>query len=134
MTMPPPAAISADRPDQGRPLIPAADRGATTVSDKVVARIAARAAHEALTTQNAAPPAQLGLAAPQSAVSVGNGAARLALSLDLPYPVDLAEASRELQHYVSDRVAHLTGLSVTEVALTIQHLIPSGRLDHKRVH
>ncbi|MER7982772.1 Asp23/Gls24 family envelope stress response protein [Streptomyces sp. NPDC095817] len=133
--MQPPAATSADRPDQGsRPPIPAAERGATTIPDRVVARIAARAAREALTTQNTASPAHLGLAAPQSAVSVGKGAARLALYLDLPYPVDLVDASRELQHYVSERVAQLTGLRVTEVTLTIQHLIPSGRLDHQRVH
>ncbi|MBT2511786.1 Asp23/Gls24 family envelope stress response protein [Streptomyces sp. ISL-98] len=116
-----------------RPPVPAAERGATMIPDKVVARIAARAAREALAGQTGATPAHLG-APPRSTVAVHGGAARLGLSLDLPYPINVAETSREVQHYVGERVGQLTGMRVTEVTLTIQHLVPSGGLEHRRVH
>ncbi|MBT2452522.1 Asp23/Gls24 family envelope stress response protein [Streptomyces sp. ISL-43] len=114
--------------------VPAAERGATVIPDKVVARIAARAAREALTGRTGTAPARLGLAPPRATVAVSSGAARLQLSLDLPYPVDIAEASRLVQNHVGERVAQLTGLRVTEVTLTIQHLVPSSGLEHRRVH
>jgi uncharacterized alkaline shock family protein YloU len=113
--------------------IPAAERGATVIPDKVVARITARAAREALAFQTGTSPARLGLIPPRSRVAVSSGTARLALFLDLPYPIDIARVAREVQHYVGRRVAQLTGLRVTEVTLTIQHLIPSGGLKHRRV-
>jgi uncharacterized alkaline shock family protein YloU len=116
-----------------RALVPAAERGATVIPDKVVARIAARAAREALAGQTGVPPARLELAAPRSSAAVSSGSARLGLSLDLPYPIDIAAASREMQHYVGERVAQLTGIRVTEVTLAIQHLVPSGGLEHRRV-
>ncbi|MFD3699652.1 Asp23/Gls24 family envelope stress response protein [Streptomyces sp. NPDC058646] len=113
--------------------MPAAERGATVIPDKVVARIAARAAREALAGQTGATPARLGLAAPRSTVAVSGGSARLGLSLDLPYPIDIAGASREVQHYVGERVAQLTGMRITEVTVTIQQLVPSGGLEHRRI-
>ncbi|KOU30823.1 hypothetical protein ADK53_27770 [Streptomyces sp. WM6373] len=106
--------------------MPAAERGATVVRDKVVARIAVRAAREALAAQDDTSPARTGLAAPRASVTVGGGTARLGLSLDLPYPIDLADASRRLQQYVSARVSQLTGIKVTEVTLAIEHLVPFG--------
>ncbi|MFE2328759.1 Asp23/Gls24 family envelope stress response protein [Streptomyces sp. NPDC059385] len=116
-----------------RPVLPAAERGATVIPEKVVARIAARAAREALATQADTSSAHVKLAAPHASVTVGSGTARLALTLDLPYPMDLARASRQVQQYVSERVAHLTGMRVTEVTLAIEHLVPSGGLEDRRV-
>ncbi|MFE9813119.1 Asp23/Gls24 family envelope stress response protein [Streptomyces sp. NPDC005548] len=122
------------QPAQGsRPPVAAAERGRTVIPDKVLARIAARAANEALTAQNGTPPTRMGLAAPQSAVSAGSGTARIALTLDLPYPIDLARASGALQRYVRERVAQLTGMRITEVTVAIEHLIPPGGLDRRRV-
>ncbi|MFD7539920.1 Asp23/Gls24 family envelope stress response protein, partial [Streptomyces sp. NPDC059819] len=74
-----------------------------------------------------------GGATPRSTVAVHGGSARLGLSLDLPYPIDLAEASRQVQRYVGERVAELTGMRVTEVTVSIQHLIPAGGLERSRV-
>ncbi|MET9570806.1 Asp23/Gls24 family envelope stress response protein [Streptomyces virginiae] len=108
------------------PALPAAERGATVVRDKVVARIAVRAAREALAARDDTSPARTELAAPRASVTVGGGTARLGLSLDLPYPLDLADVSRRLQQYVSDRVSQLTGIKVTEVTLAIEHLVPFG--------
>ncbi|KJY44824.1 hypothetical protein VR46_18240 [Streptomyces sp. NRRL S-444] len=111
------------------PVLQAAERGATVISDKAVARIAARAAKEAVATSVA----HAKLAAPRASVTVGSGAVRLGLTLDLPYPADLAGVSRQLQQYVSERVAHLTGMRVTEVTLAIEHLIPADGLEDRRV-
>ncbi len=98
-----------------------------------MARIAARAAREALATHTDTSVAHVKLAAPQASVTAGNGTARLGLTLDLPYPMDLARVSRQVQHYVGERVAHLTGMRVTEVTLDIEHLVPSGGLEDRRV-
>ncbi|MFC9910761.1 Asp23/Gls24 family envelope stress response protein [Streptomyces sp. NPDC059862] len=119
--------------DATPPRVPAAERGATVIPDKVVARITARAAREALAGQTGTSLAHLGLTPPRSTVAVSGGTARLSLFLDLPYPTDIAGASRQVQHYVGQRVARLTGMRVTEVTLTIQHLVPSGGLEHRRV-
>lgn len=114
--------------------VPAAERGATVIPDKVVARIAARAAREALMGHVGEPPGHLGLAAPRCSASVGAGAARLGLSLELPYPIDIARSCLEMQHHVGRRVTQLTGLRVTEVTLTIHRLVPPGGLERRRVH
>lgn len=114
-------------------LLPAAERGATVIPEKVVARIAARAAREALATHADTAAAPVKLAAPHASVTVGSGTARLGLTLDLPYPIDLARTSRRLQRYVSERVAHLTGMRVAEVTLDIERLVPSGGLEDRRV-
>ncbi|GLX34216.1 hypothetical protein Sros01_02890 [Streptomyces roseochromogenus] len=103
------------------------------IPEKVVARIAARAAREALATHTDTSAAHAKLAAPHASVTVGSGTARLGLTLDLPYPIDLARASRHVQHYVSERVARLTGMRVTEVTLAIEHLVPSNGLGDRRV-
>lgn len=129
-----PAAASPGRPAHTtRPLVPAAERGATLIPDKVVARITARAAREALAGQAGAPAEHPGLATPRSMVAVHAGSARLRLSLDLPYPIDIAEASRRVQRYVGERVAQLTGMRVTEVTVSIRHLVPTGGLKPTRV-
>jgi uncharacterized alkaline shock family protein YloU len=109
-----------------------AKRGATVIPDKVVARIAARAAHEALTRQ-AGPPSGRPVAAPSASAAVHEGSARLAVSLDLPYPVDIPRASRQIQHDIAERVAHLTGMNVSEVALTVRRLVPAEGLERRRV-
>ncbi|MBT2404921.1 Asp23/Gls24 family envelope stress response protein [Streptomyces sp. ISL-87] len=114
-----------------RALPPAAERGATVIPDKVVARIAARAAREALHRQ--AGTSHMNLAAPRASVAVAGGSARLGLTLDLPYPAELAGAARQLQHYVGERVAELTGMKVSEVTVTIEHLVPASGGERRRV-
>ncbi|MFC9818023.1 hypothetical protein ACFVJM_38910 [Streptomyces virginiae] len=100
------------------------------IPDKVVARIAARAAQEALAVLTDTPAA---LSAPRASVTAGGGTARLRLTLDLPYPLDLASASRHMQHHVSERVTRLTGMHVTEVTLAIEHLAAADGPEHRRV-
>ncbi|MFF3728121.1 hypothetical protein ACFYYM_37820 [Streptomyces erythrochromogenes] len=98
-----------------------------------MARIAARAAKEALAERSDTSGALAQLAAPHASATVASGSARLGLKVELPYPTDLAQASCHVQHYVSERVAHLTGLRVTEVTLAIERLVPADSLARRRV-
>ncbi|MFJ1869554.1 Asp23/Gls24 family envelope stress response protein [Streptomyces sp. NPDC088097] len=130
------------QPDAAPPGAPAAgqtavlspaERGATVIPEKVVARIAARAAKEALATHTGTSAARAKPAAAHASATIGGGSARLRLTVDFPYPTDLAAASQHVQHYVSERVAHLTGMRVTEVTLAIEHLVSADGRERGRV-
>ncbi|MFC9817169.1 Asp23/Gls24 family envelope stress response protein [Streptomyces virginiae] len=133
MTSHPAAALRQGPAASARPVLLAAERGATVIPDKVVARIAARAAQESLASLPATPAAPVALTSPHASATTGGGAARLRLTLDLPYPLDLAGAARHVQHYVSERVTRLTGMHVTEVTLAIEHLAAADGPEHRRV-
>ncbi|WP_051370464.1 hypothetical protein [Streptomyces sp. 142MFCol3.1] len=60
-------------------------------------------------------------------MSTHEGTAHLALSVDLPYPTDIAGACRHLQREVADRVAQLTGLHISAVTLIIRRLATADR-------
>jgi uncharacterized alkaline shock family protein YloU len=113
-------------------LPPPGERGATVVPGKVVARIAGRAAHEALARQGGAA-AALDLRAPRSTAAVYDGSTRLTVSLDLPYPLDIARTAREVRHHVAERVAGLTGLDVDDVTVSVRRLVPDETLRRERV-
>lgn len=133
MTPQPAPAAAREVSGTSRPVLPMAERGATLIPDKVVARIAVRAAQEALATQTDTSAVHVKLAAPHASVTTGGGTARLGLTLEMPYPMDLATASRQVQQYVSDRVARLTGMRITEVTLAIERLVPAEGLVQRRV-
>ncbi|MGW7349072.1 Asp23/Gls24 family envelope stress response protein [Streptomyces sp. NPDC054854] len=98
-----------------------------------MARIAARAAKEALAQHTGTATSPAKVAAPRASASVGNDSTRLGLSVEFPYPTDLARTSREIQRYVGERVAHLTGMRITEVTLTIERLVPADGPELRRV-
>ncbi|WP_333775589.1 hypothetical protein [Streptomyces sp. IBSBF 3136] len=58
---------------------------------------------------------------------------RLHLSVDLPYPSDLARVCERVQHDVANRVAQLTGMRVAEVTLTIRRLVTAPGPGRRRV-
>ncbi|MET8503970.1 hypothetical protein ABZV60_04860 [Streptomyces sp. NPDC004787] len=109
---PDPRADRADRTDR----VGAAARGATTVADRVVAKIAAQAAREALT----AVPAEG--RPPQASVVVHRDVARVSVSLELDYPTDLGRQCGAVRGRVRGRVEHLTGIEVHEVAVHVERL------------
>ncbi|WP_406444180.1 Asp23/Gls24 family envelope stress response protein [Streptomyces sp. NBC_01613] len=115
-------------------LPPPARRGATLIPDTVVALITVRAAREALTRHAGASTARLGLGTPRATASVHEGSARLDVSLDLPYPVDIAQAGGEIRHYITERVSHLTGLRVDDITVSVHRLVPGESLRRRRVH
>ncbi|MDX3075471.1 Asp23/Gls24 family envelope stress response protein [Streptomyces sp. NPDC088354] len=115
-------------------LPPPAERGATDIPGKVVERIAARAAREAMTRRTGRASGRRALGSPSASAAVHHGSARLALSLDLPYPLDLARTGSLLRHDIAERVAQLTGLDVREVTLTVRRLVPVEGPGSGRVH
>ncbi|MFE3581532.1 hypothetical protein [Streptomyces vinaceus] len=108
------------------PRVPPADRGATRIADRVVAKIAAQAAREALAAQRAGPPSAAGAGAvpgaPHATVTVHHDIARVRVSLELDYPSDLAAQCAAVRRQVVRRVEECASMSVPEVDIDIEHL------------
>ncbi|MGI5449083.1 hypothetical protein ACQEVM_25620 [Streptomyces sp. CA-243310] len=99
--------------------VPAAERGSTRIADRVVAKIAAQAAREALFVEadEAAPP--------HATVTVHHDIARVRVSLELPYPSDVAAQSAAVRRRVAERVEQCASMTVPEVAVEVEHLHPA---------
>lgn len=108
--------------------IPPAERGATRIADRVVAKIAAQAAREVV----GAPPE--GGTAPHAAVTVHQDVARVRVSLELGYPSDLGAQCGAVRRQVAERVRALAGMEVPEVAVQIErlHSAHTGTADRGR--
>lgn len=105
--------------------VPPAERGATHIADRVVAKIAAQAAREALAVRPGGPPRGAGpggAAPPHAAVTVHHDIARVRVSLELGYPSDLAESCAAVRRQVVRRVEDCAGMAVPEVDIDIEHL------------
>lgn len=109
-------------PGGGPASVPAAERGETRLADRVVARIAAQGAREALEVlpADAVPP--------YANVDVRQdvGTARVTVNCELSYPSDLGAQCRAVRRRVTERVAELAGLKVLEVVVHVERL-HSGR-------
>ncbi|WP_328462607.1 Asp23/Gls24 family envelope stress response protein [Streptomyces sp. NBC_00448] len=114
--------------------MPAAERGALRIADRVIAKIAAQAAGEALV---GAPGADLvpDIARPHATVSVRKETARLRLALELGYPTDIGAVCGNVRRHVTGRVEELTGMAVPEVAVEVErlHSAAGRRKDEGRV-
>ncbi|SEN20206.1 hypothetical protein [Actinacidiphila rubida] len=108
--------------DTGR-LPPPAERGATVIPGPVVARLTAGVAAEALARRTGGPLAHAGLGTPRSTVRVRHGSARIAVSLDLPYPGDAGRSCDELGREITERVSHLTALPIEHVTVSVRRLV-----------
>ncbi|WP_338678187.1 hypothetical protein V1460_24445 [Streptomyces sp. SCSIO 30461] len=106
-----------------------AERGETTIADRVVSKIAARAAREAL---GGVPE---GCAPPHAVVVVHHDHARIRISLELDYPTDLGARCGAVRHRVAERVAALAGMEVSEVAVQVErlHSVHTRRADQGRL-
>ncbi|MGW7369744.1 hypothetical protein ACWGI8_41570 [Streptomyces sp. NPDC054841] len=96
--------------------IAAAERGATTIADRVVAKIAAQAAREALGH------VPEGGSAPHAAVTVHHDRARVRISLELDYPSDIGGQCGAVRRHVAQRVEALAGMEVPEVTVEVERL------------
>ncbi|KNB52537.1 Asp23/Gls24 family envelope stress response protein [Streptomyces caatingaensis] len=105
----------------GRAVEPAA-RGATRIADRVVAKIASRAAHEALAEAAEAAGAGRPGEPPFATVTVHEEAARVRVSVELGYPVDVAGRCRAVRRRITERVRTLAGMEVPEVVVTVERL------------
>ncbi|MEV5970616.1 hypothetical protein [Streptomyces sp. NPDC051921] len=105
----------------------AATRGATTIADRVVAKIAAQAAREAI---DAVPKEG---SAPHASVVVHRDVARVSVTLELDYPADIGRQCGAVRGRVRTRVESLVGIEVHEVAVHVErlHSVHTAH-DHRR--
>ncbi|MFF8659629.1 Asp23/Gls24 family envelope stress response protein [Streptomyces huasconensis] len=96
--------------------VTAGERGATRIADRVVAKIAARAAREAVET------VPDGGSPPRASVAVRHDTARVRVSLELDYPCDIGRQCGAVRHQVAERVRTLAGMDVPEVVVHVERL------------
>jgi uncharacterized alkaline shock family protein YloU len=109
-----------------------AERGATTVVERVVAKIAVQAAREALRTA----PAALNIPRgprhwPRASARVRDRTARVRILVELGYPSDIGAQCAAVRRQVVSRVKELAGMEVPDVAVGVERL-HSEQLDGER--
>ncbi|MEU6081763.1 hypothetical protein [Streptomyces sp. NPDC047108] len=122
--------VAAAEPVRGP--VAAGERGDTRIADRVVAKIAARAAKEAL---EGAPAAQWVPAErrPHATVSLRRapdqggalppfGEARIRIAVELGYPCDIGAQCGVVRRDVMERVRALAGMDVPEVSVSVERL------------
>ncbi|MFE1309361.1 hypothetical protein [Streptomyces sp. NPDC058755] len=109
-------------------LAPPGERGATRIADRVVAKIAAQAAREALA------PLPEGVAPPHATVVVHHDTARVRVVLELGYPCDIGARCAAVRRQVVERVGALVSMEVPEVAVQVErlHRTPAPGAPHGR--
>ncbi|MGW7052065.1 hypothetical protein [Streptomyces sp. NPDC054887] len=106
--------------------VEAAERGATRIADRVVAKIAAQSAREALGKTPE------GGRAPHATVTVHHDRARVRVVLELGYPSDIGGQCGAVRRGVSHGVSALAGMEVSEVAVHVERLHSSQAPHGKR--
>ncbi|GAA2460044.1 Asp23/Gls24 family envelope stress response protein [Streptomyces macrosporus] len=111
--------------------VPAAERGATRITDRVIGKIASRAAREALDAvpEVSRTPREL-YRDPRATATVlrppdadgSNGEARVRVAIELPYPCDIGARCGAVRRRVASRVLELAGLSVRQVTVEVARL------------
>jgi uncharacterized alkaline shock family protein YloU len=96
--------------------VPPGERGATRIADRVVAKIAAQAAREAVG------PLPSDAARPHATVVVHHDAAHIRVHLELGYPTDIGPRCHAVRRHVTERVGELVGMEVPEVAVQVERL------------
>jgi uncharacterized alkaline shock family protein YloU len=127
----------ATRPASGDALPGRNELGTITISDRVVAKLAAQAAVEIPDAGAAAPrlmgrsvagPRALGArqtsltALPRATADVDGSRVMLDLAISIRWPASVPAVSKAVREHVTDRVGELTGLIVTEVAISVTDL------------
>ncbi|MET9727773.1 Asp23/Gls24 family envelope stress response protein [Streptomyces zaomyceticus] len=140
-----------------RPAVPRRERGATTVADRVVAKIAAQVAREALSrfteptghvpTGHRTPRVTAALRrAPEAHHSSGEGdpaetrppvlgQVRLGIEVELGYPSDIGAQCAAVRREVTERVAAWAGVEVSDLVVEVArlHSAHSRRTERERV-
>ncbi|TDC72204.1 Asp23/Gls24 family envelope stress response protein [Streptomyces hainanensis] len=101
--------------------VPAAERGATRISERVVAKLAAQAAREALGEPGELP--QATAVVRRSSDPSGSGVlASVSVEVELGYPCDIGARCRQVRRQVELRVRELAGMETTDVAVAVGRL------------
>lgn len=109
-------------------LPPAPHRGALTMSEKVVQKIAAQGAAE-LHFVGGLRGGVLGIGRhadsgqrPQASVEISGRTVTVFLDVALDFPADLAAQSAAIRRHVTDTLEHTTGLQVRRIDITVRAL------------
>ncbi|MGI5120605.1 Asp23/Gls24 family envelope stress response protein [Marinactinospora thermotolerans] len=128
-TAAPPRTVPRQRPRPAEP----EQRGSTTIPERVVAKIAARAAAEVGGTRRVGGgvTALLGSSSrPAKASARINGTTvSLRLGIAVRYPAPVRSTAREVREHVRERVEQTTGLTVRHIDIEITGLVRDGRAD-----
>ncbi|MFF7049588.1 Asp23/Gls24 family envelope stress response protein [Streptomyces griseorubiginosus] len=140
-----------------RPGVPRGERGATIVTDRVVAKIAARVAREALSrfTESAGhvpsghrtPHVSTSLRRAPERTSAGRdaesaagrqavlGEARLHITVELGYPSDIGAQCAAVRREVTERIRAWAGMEVSDLAVSVGqlHSAHTRHTDRERV-
>ncbi|MEH0544974.1 Asp23/Gls24 family envelope stress response protein [Streptomyces sp. B21-105] len=140
-----------------RPGVPRGERGGTAVTDRVVAKIAARVAREALSrfaeSAGHVPPgrrtphvstsvrrAPERTGAGQDAESAAGrqavlGEARLHITVELGYPSDIGAQCAAVRREVTERIRVWAGMEVSDLAVSVEqlHSVHTRHTDRERV-
>ncbi|MFJ4623578.1 Asp23/Gls24 family envelope stress response protein [Streptomyces sp. NPDC088812] len=124
--------VGNDAPGRGPDVVPPRERGATRIADRVVAKVAAQAAREAvgpLPPEAARPHATI-VVRPHSSHRSSGGtpveAAHISVHLELGYPADIGPRCHAVRRHVTERVGALVGMEVPEVAVRVERLHPTA--------
>jgi len=108
-----------------RELAPSAERGRTTIADRVVTKVAAIAATEVEsvvdTRSGWTTIVRRGL--PHAEAVVAGGTTRIAVEVAATWPAPLAQVSSDVRDHVTTRVADLTGTRVSRVDVTVADVV-----------
>ncbi|HEV7628834.1 MAG TPA: Asp23/Gls24 family envelope stress response protein [Streptomyces sp.] len=111
---------------------PEPERGETTIVERVVAKVAAQAAREALRTVPVAFKVPRGpLAPPRATATIRERTARVRVIVELGYPSDIGAQCAAVRRQVASRVKELVGMDVPDVAVGVEWL-HSEQLDSER--
>lgn len=99
----------------------AEDRGALTIADRTVQRIAT----QAVTEVDGADPAKV-------TAQVGADTVTLDVRLSIGYPLPVAKTTEAAREHLRRRTAELTGLAVSRVDITVTAL-PTSAAEPRRV-
>ncbi|MEV1010575.1 hypothetical protein [Streptomyces sp. NPDC049881] len=112
--------------------VPAGERGTTRVSERVVAKLAAQAAWEALTADRSGPPppprhdghplATAVVRRPPGAAGDTGASAVVRVELELGYPCDIGARCRAVRQHIAARLGELAGMATADVAVTVTRL------------
>lgn len=140
-----------------RPGVPRGERGATAVTDRVVAKIAARVAREALSrfaeSAGHVPPGrrtphvstsvrrapERSSAGRDSEAAAGRqavlGEARLHITVELGYPSDIGAQCAAVRREVTERIRAWAGMEVSDLAVSVEqlHSAHTRHTDRERV-
>ncbi|MEU1256953.1 Asp23/Gls24 family envelope stress response protein [Streptomyces chartreusis] len=121
--------VSAEAAPAGGPsaVVPAGERGATRIADRVVTKIASQAAREAVgrLPKDAARAYAHVVIRPQAAEGTTVEAARVRVHVELDYPTDIGSRCAAVRRRVVERVGALVGMEVPEVAVHVERLHPA---------